>query len=100
MVDRFRAAAIIVDWLEAKGVPLGVCPNSKMNKAVQKLLNDDAEVTTDERKSRRKKVTRGAIRVLLRKVRKLRYRSAVFIQLPPYAEYSTMHQFKLPPFAD
>jgi hypothetical protein len=96
MVARLRDVVIIVDYLESIGVPFGICENSKMNKLVRKFLHDQAELTTDKRKSRRKKITPGAVRSLLRQVRSLRYIARVFIQLPPYVEYSRLSQFQLP----
>jgi hypothetical protein len=86
MVDRFRAAVAMVEKLEANGVPFGVGQNSRMNKALLRLLNEEAQRSTDNRKSRRKKITPGAVRVLLRKIRYLRVISDHFIQLPPYVE--------------
>src|ERR1700730_3247072 len=41
-VDRFRVATSIVEELVSKGVPFGVCPNSKMNKELRRLLNETA----------------------------------------------------------
>lgn len=86
MVERFRAAAIIVDWLESIGMPFGVCPDSRMNKALLRLLNDEAERSVDNRKSRRKKITAGAARALLRKIRYLRSITEHFTKFRPYAD--------------
>jgi hypothetical protein len=86
MVERFRAAVIIVDWLEHNGVPFGVGRNSRMNKALLGLLNDMAERSMDDRKSRRKKITADAVRELLRQIKKLRLLSAHFVNLCPYAD--------------
>jgi hypothetical protein len=85
MVERFREAAIIVESLEAKGVPFGVCPNSRMNKALRKLLNERAAHSNDNRKSRRKKIQAGAVQDLLRKIRRLRALDG-FIRMPPYSD--------------
>jgi hypothetical protein len=63
---------ILVDSLESDGVPFGVGPNSKMNKAVHSWLNARAEKSADPRKSRQKAVTQGAVRELLKQVRSLR----------------------------
>jgi hypothetical protein len=85
MVERFREAAIIVESLEAKGVPFGVCPNSRMNKALRKLLNERAAYSNDDRKSRRKKIQAGAVQDLLRKIRQLRVCDDL-IRIPPYSD--------------
>ena len=84
MVARFRAAAIIVDSLESSGVPFGVCTNSRMNKMLLKKLNERVEHSADDRKSRRKKITAGAVRSLLKNIKRLRLTGDHFIQLPPY----------------
>jgi hypothetical protein len=42
MVERLRAAVIIVDYLETQGVRFAVGRNSRMNKILQKLLNEQA----------------------------------------------------------
>jgi predicted Zn-dependent protease len=85
MVERFREAAIIVESLEAKGVPFGVCPNSRMNKALRKLLHDRAAHSKDDRKSRSKKIQAGAVQDLLRKIRRLRASDSL-IRIPPYSD--------------
>jgi hypothetical protein len=85
MVERFREATIIVEHLEAKGVPFGVCPNSRMNKALRKLLNERALNSNDNRKSRRKPIQAGAVQDLLRNIRRLRALDS-FIRMPPYAD--------------
>jgi hypothetical protein len=72
MIGRLRAVVILVDSLESDGVPFGVGPNSKMNKAVHSWLNARAEKSADPRKSRQKAVTQGAVRELLKQVRSLR----------------------------
>jgi hypothetical protein len=69
MVPRLRAAMIVVDRLVADGVPFAVGPNSQMNKAVQKWLNDRASRSPDPRVSRRKQITPTAVRELLKQVR-------------------------------
>jgi hypothetical protein len=86
MVEKFRATVIMVDWLEAIGVPFAVCPNSRMNKIVHRLLNEDAERSLDGRKSRRKKISREAVRPLLGKVRYLRALRDHFMKFRPYAD--------------
>jgi hypothetical protein len=85
MVERFREAAVIVEFLEAKGVPFGVCPNSKMNKALRRILNDQAAQSTDDRKSRRKIIQPAAVQVLLRNIRRLRACDSL-IKIPPYSD--------------
>ena len=84
MVERYRAAAIMVDWLEANGVPFGVGRNSRMNKALRTLLNEQAKRSTDTRKSRRKQITTGAVRALLKEIRAHRAIDNHFIQVRPY----------------
>jgi hypothetical protein len=86
MIERFRAATNIVDELELKGIPFGVGRNSKMNKELRRLLNEDARQCTDDRKSRRKQITAEATRDLLRKIRSIRLLGEHFIKLPPYSE--------------
>jgi hypothetical protein len=72
MIGRLRAVMILVDRLLADGVPFGVGPNSKMNKALHNWLSAKAGQSTDIRKSRRKVITPGAVRELLKQVRALR----------------------------
>ena len=78
MVEKFRAAKLIADCLERQGVPFAVAPNSRMNKAVCELLNAMVK-ETDTRKCRRKKIKPTAVRALLRKVKDLRYVSALVV---------------------
>jgi hypothetical protein len=85
MVERFREAAILVESLEAKGVPFGVCPNSRMNKALRKLLNERAAHSNDNRKSRHKKIQAGAVQDLLIKIRQLRACDGL-TRIPPYSD--------------
>jgi hypothetical protein len=85
MVERFREAAIIVETLESRGVPFGVCPNSRMNKALLRLLNEKAAQSNDDRKSRRKKIKAGAVQALLRKIRELRACDPL-TRIPPYSD--------------
>lgn len=72
MIDRLRFVMILVDHLNFKGVPFGVGPNSRMNKAVREWLNDKAARSPDPRKSRFKQIGPGAVRELLKQVRALR----------------------------
>ena len=90
MIERFRAAANIVDELELNGIPFGVGRNSRMNKELRKLLNEEARQAQDDRKSRRKQISPDATRSLLRNIRKIRLLGEHFIKLPPY-------QNKFPP---
>ena len=69
MTNRLRAVMIVVDRLTSEGVPFGVGPNSRMNKAVLKWLNDRAKRSGDSRKSRRKEITPTAVRALLKQVK-------------------------------
>src|ERR1700730_14288102 len=68
--ERLRAATIIADHLEAKGVPFRVGRNSRMNKLLRKQLNEMAD-PTDHRKSRRKEINAEAVRAVLKQVRKV-----------------------------
>jgi hypothetical protein len=72
MIGRLRAVMILVDRLVSNGIPFGVGPNSRMNQAVHTWLNAKAEQSTDIKKSRRKLITPGAVRELLKQVRALR----------------------------
>lgn len=69
MINRLRAVMIVVDRLMSDGMPFGVGPNSKMNKAVRNWLNAKAERSPDTRKSRRTQITPTAVRALLKQVR-------------------------------
>jgi hypothetical protein len=89
MVERFHTAASIVDELLSKGMPFGVGPNSRMNKELRRLLNEQARQSSDDRKSRRKQIGEGATRQLLRKIRTMRLLSEHFVKslkIPPYSE--------------
>jgi hypothetical protein len=68
MLGRLRAVTILVDRLLADGVPFGVGPNSRMNKAVREWLNDRARRSSDHRKSRRNEIGPTAVRALLKQV--------------------------------
>jgi predicted Zn-dependent protease len=85
MVERFREAAIMVETLESRGVPFGVCPSSRMNKALLRLLNEKAAQSNDDRKSRCKKIKAGAVQELLRKIRQLRACDPL-TRIPPYSD--------------
>ena len=69
MTNRLRAVMVVVDRLMSEGVPFGVGPNSRMNKAVLKWLNDRAKRSGDTRKSRRKEITPTAVRALLKQAK-------------------------------
>ena len=69
MTARLRAAMIFVDRLKADGVPFGVGPNSRMNKAIGRWLNEKASRSPDPRVSRRKKIIPTTVRALLKQVR-------------------------------
>ena len=86
MVERFRAACIMVDELEYTGVPFGVGTNSRMNKELRKLLNEDARSSSDSRISRRKEINTGATRDLLRQIRRMRFLVDHFTKMPPYSD--------------
>jgi hypothetical protein len=72
MVNRLRAIDLFVQREIANGTVLGVGPNSVMNRKVREWLNARAARTTDERKSRRKQITGGAVRALLKKIKAMR----------------------------
>lgn len=72
MTQRLRMTAYLVDHLERQGVQFATAPNSRMNKAVRKWLNERMAKTTDDRKSRRKIVTADTVKVLLKQVAELR----------------------------
>jgi len=69
MVDRVQAVMILVNRLLAEGMPFGVGPNSRMNKAVREWLNERTSRSLDLRKSRRKQITPTAVRELLKQVK-------------------------------
>jgi hypothetical protein len=85
MVERFRTAMAIVEMLESKGVPFGVCPGSRMNKELRRLLNEAIQ-SSDTRKSRRKQIGEGATRRQLRQIKTMRQLADHFIKLPPYSD--------------
>ena len=72
MVDRLRAIVVLVEHLEAQGIPFATARNSRMNKEVRKWLNDKMRYSSDPRKSRRKILGPDAVRDLLREVEKIR----------------------------
>ena len=86
MIERLIKASAWVDELEASGIPFSVSREGKMNKEVRKLLVEEARNSTDPRKSRTKEIGADAVRVLLRKVRKLRIVSSITLRYPPYAD--------------
>ena len=89
MVERFRIATSIVDDLLARGVPFGVCRNSRMNKELRKLLNEQAKKSSDSRKSRRKEIKEGATRLLLQEIKRMQFIENHFmkvLKIPPYQE--------------
>jgi hypothetical protein len=86
MVERFRAATTIVETLESKGVPFGVGRNSRMNKELHKLLNQEARQSADCRKSRRKQITADAVRQVLRQIKAMRLIGDHFTKMFPYTE--------------
>jgi predicted Zn-dependent protease len=84
-VERFREATIIVEWLESQGVPFGVCPKSRMNKALHQWLTKQSGQSNDHRKSRRKKIKAAAVQDLLRKIRQLRACDPL-VHIRPYTD--------------
>ncbi|RZN32304.1 hypothetical protein [Bradyrhizobium sp. Leo121] len=71
MINRLRAVDVFIQRAMADGTPFAVGPNSLMNRKVREWLNAKAARTTDDRKSRRKQITAGAVRALLRQIRAL-----------------------------
>jgi hypothetical protein len=69
MTNRLRAVMILVDRLISDGMPFGVGPNSRMNRAVRDWLNVKAKRSPDTRVSRRKEIGATAVRALLRQVK-------------------------------
>ncbi len=89
MVERFRAATFIVDELLSQGVPFGVGRNSRMNKELRRLLNEEARQSSDSRKSRRKQIGAGATRKLLLQVKRKHFIENYFdhnLNTPPYPD--------------
>ena len=86
MIERWYAVMKIVLWLEGQGVPFATSVQSRMNRAVRTVLHDMADRSDDPRLSRRKKITREAVRLLLRDVKRLRALADHFTALPPYAD--------------
>ena len=84
MVERFRFVMTAVEALESAGVPFGVGRNSRMNKELLKLLNQEARQSADSRKSRCKQITADAGRQILRQVKAIRSLGDHFVRLPPY----------------
>jgi len=68
MTDRLRAVTIVVEDLEARGVPFATARNSKMNKQVRAWLNERMQWTIDPRKSRRGSIGADAVEDLLKQV--------------------------------
>src|SRR5438046_5722599 len=71
MVERFRTATLFVDGMLSRGVPFGVCPNSRMNKELRRLLNEQAQQSSDPRKSRTKQIGPDATRNLLLQIKRM-----------------------------
>jgi hypothetical protein len=68
---RLRVVRIMVDRLQAEGVPFATSRTSQMNKLVREWLNEMAARSRDTRKSRRKKLTADAVRHLLKQIKAL-----------------------------
>jgi hypothetical protein len=89
MVERFRTATSIVDGLLSKGVPFGVSRNSRMNKELRRVLNEQARQSSDTRKSRRKEIGADATRQLLRQIKRMHVLEDHFVKklkIPPYSD--------------
>jgi hypothetical protein len=71
MTNRLRAISIFVAREMADGTPFAAGPNSTMNRKVRAWLNSLVATTSDERKSRKKPITAGAVRAVLRQVKSL-----------------------------
>jgi hypothetical protein len=72
MVDRLRVITVLVEHLEATGIPFATAPNSRMNKAVRQWINERMQASSDPRKVRRKPLSPDGVRALLRQVSKHR----------------------------
>jgi hypothetical protein len=68
MTDRLRAVTVLVESLEARGVPFATARNSRMNKQVGTWLNERLQRTQDPRKSRRGTIGPDAVEDLLKQV--------------------------------
>ena len=73
MIGRLRAVMILVDALKSDGVPFRGWPEQQDEQGGSQLAKCRAEKSADTRKSRRKAVTQGAVRELLKQVRSLRH---------------------------
>ena len=72
MIDRLRAADVIVERELADGTPFKAGRNSVMNRKIKEWLNAKAARTKDDRKSRKKLIGSDAVRNLLRQLKALR----------------------------
>jgi hypothetical protein len=72
MVEKFQEIRDLVEQLEGQGIPFKTSRNTQMNRSVREILNQRANSTADERKSRRKNISADAIQNWLREVRRLR----------------------------
>jgi hypothetical protein len=68
MTHRLRAVTVLVENLEAQGVPFATARNSRMNKAVSAWLNERMQRSQDPRKSRRGTLGPDAVEDLLKQV--------------------------------
>ena len=68
MTERLRAVTVVVEHLEAEGVPFATARNSRMNKEVRGWLNKQMGRTQDPRKSRRGAIGADAVEDLLKQV--------------------------------
>jgi len=71
MLTRLQAGSIVVDRLQAEGVPWGTARDSQMNRLVRDWQNDLAARSRDRAKSRRKQVSPDAVRSILRQIKEL-----------------------------
>jgi hypothetical protein len=72
MIDRMRAADVIVERELADGTPFKVGRNSVLNRKIREWLNAKAARTKDDRKSRKKQIGSDAVRNLLRHLKAVR----------------------------
>jgi hypothetical protein len=68
MTHRLQVVTVLVEDLEARGVPFATARNSRMNKLVTAWLNERMQRTQDPRKSRRGTLSADAVEDLLKQV--------------------------------
>jgi len=71
MLTRLQVGSIVVDRLQAEGLPCGTARESQMNNVFRGWLNDVAASSRDRAKSRRKQVGADAARSVLKQIKEL-----------------------------